>query len=323
MRSHIITVLVTVLVTIIFICLVAGLAWWWTIDADSARFFNLTHSLVALLLAVGSIAYAIYTARQDHKSRTLLNVQIGDLKKITNEIADCTRTHVSGIEEVLYRMFIMFRGYRKAAAEAPPGKKYEIWFLGFTLGLGAMHNVKPVIDNWQEKHKGFTQEPCNNDFSIFIDELHEALGHCISEAGQEAYFYCLDHDGTGDASRNIISCFVDPLRQRYRPERQEEANWQQNIDLMKKLHSSLQNKFSGNNKESGSVNTSSNVPLQVIVTTIMKKNQEIRQAVLVFNIGALNAATNEVAGFYSESEYLCTMFKDYIKNINKSSEDSI
>lgn len=253
-------------------------------------------AVASLVLAVLSILYAIYTNINSNK-------KFDRIQEITDEIADCTRTPLSDICDVLHKIYEMFCEYEDAVKGGK--QNFEIWFLGFTLGLGFAHQVDHIAKQWEEKNK-FTE-----DFNTFTKYLHRVLASCINSAKKDdnVHCYCLDHDN-GD----IENRFVIPLyEERYSKYNYDITIRNENTKKLKEYHNHIKNAILFGNKK-GFTKTET-VPLQVIVTTVKKTSGELRKAVIVFNVGALNVGTAEVAGFYSESEYLCNMFKDYIKSL--------
>ena len=247
----------------------------------------------------------------DQLGRTNLDSkeQLDKIKEIADEIADCTRKPLSDIGDVLDQIYHMFCGYQNAVLGGGP--KFDIWFLGFTLGLGYAHRVDPVTTQWKKKNKH------TKDFTTFTDELHTVLDSCINHAKENVHCYCLDHNN--QLNRDINTVFILPLYARYGniPHNVQDEN----TKLLKEYHSNLEKIIQRYEKDGATIKATEDVPLQVIVTTIKKSNGEIGRAVIVFNVGALNVGTvgtDEVAGFYSESEYLCEMFKNYIESLGKS-----
>jgi len=242
--------------------------------------------ILALVLTIATIVFAIYTHKVSAKQ--------------FEEIADCTRSPLLGIEGVLDKIYQMFCGYENAVRGG--GKPFDIWFLGFTLGLGYAHRVGSVIANWEDKGKHI------DDFNAFVNKLTKLLDRCFNSAKNKAHCYCLNHDN-GDIERFFIEpVYTTRFENKFDPLK---AN---NVMELKKYHEELKTKIVA---QAGTVTETDKVPLQVIVTTIEKHNGKIGRAVIVFNVGALNADTQEVAGFYSESEHMCEMFKDYIESLAK------
>ena len=292
--------------------------------ADDNPWFTAMGLPITLIGLLASIAFGLYAIRENRRftkhfseADAASQNQLNRLHGIAEEIADSTRHPLFGIEDVLYRIYRMLLGHQEAVnaqerISQHVRKECEILFLGFTLGLGYAHQVTSVREEWKKYLRERRRQV--EEFDEFVGKLKDEFEICITKTKQNVRCYCLDHGATqGDcATSDIERRFLAPLYEtRYNNKYNGDTRttntsmlWQHHGDLKKHIE-----------ERGGVVKTTETLPLQILIATVKKHNGEVGDAVMVFNIGALNAGTEEVAGFYSESADMCKMFRVYITSL--------
>lgn len=221
---------------------------------------------------------------------TLSTVQSKRLEKLTFEIADATRNPIEGIDQVLVHIEKMLR-YQ--VSDSP------FWYLGLTLGIGPLHEVDKLIEDWEKYRRNFF------DDSISYSEMYNFINNKLKakiKNSTKLHIVCLSNNS------KIKKLFVDKLN-KIEPYKSA-PNIKKNLSQLRKFHKQLK-KDAEVKKAYKDIDT---LPIQVMITDIKNNKEEIKRAMVVFAVGTQNVGSR-VLGFYSEAPSTCNLFADYVESL--------
>ena len=220
------------------------------------------------------------------------------IEELEHTIADYTRKPLSGIVDILQECYRMLVDATKGGG--------NIWFVGLTLGFGPAHCIPSVEKIWDTKKKKNSQ---GLSFAQMASKFNEELGAVLGGAGS-------------GSNVTVVVLKTELLRERFLEPLYETAEYKQHLEqepdhLDKVEKEILELHEKGVAKAAASshgVSYLENIPLQVLVTDI-KKRDGVKRACVVFHVGTENVGSGAVRGFYSELPFLCEMFSDFAESL--------
>jgi hypothetical protein len=206
------------------------------------------------------------------------------------QIADYTRKPLYGIENVLFQIHKMLKHHIDHS---------KVYYLGFTLGIGPVHDVEEIRSKWKELDSDIQDY---NSFAEMYEQINANLKKAFKSA-KSAYISCLKKE-------SLDSGFIHPLHQsKYRISIEESNNL---LEKINKFHNSVETVIESN-RDIKKIKYIDTLPIQVFMTEILKDGGS-KFAVVVFHVGTQNIGS-KVLGFYSEAQNICELFGDYVESI--------
>ncbi len=214
-----------------------------------------------------------------------------EIKKATDQIADYTRKPLVGIENVLFQVHKLLKYHVDHS---------KFWYLGFTLGIGPIHDVEEIRMKWNELDSD------SEDFVSF-QEMYKQININLKKSlksSKGAHIACLNNNKLCDE-------FIKPLYAK----RYDISEFDQKtlLEKINEYHDSVENVINSNTDIKSEVKYIETLPIQVIMTEIYKDGEN-KFAVVVFHVGTQNIGS-KVLGFYSEAQNICELFGDYVESL--------
>jgi hypothetical protein len=246
-------------------------------------------------VSFGIMGLATYILAELTSSKTAKDLE--KIRELADSIADYTRKPLIGVVEILHECDKLLEDSVKAGG--------NMWFVGFTLGIGPAHAIPANIDEWRSKY------PAERSFDAMTGNIHDNLGAILG--GARSCCIVILSESLVDGK------FITPLYAVTNTNQAYRAFCSQHLNHLDEVKTMINKLAISIKRRSGAhpIVEVTNVPLQLIVADV-RKDGILKRACVVFHVGTENIGSGAVQGFYSELPNICEMFRNFCESLAAS-----